>query len=112
MKKLFYLKQLQFITLIITVIVIFITSAISSFAVSLEEIENQINKNESHKESIDNQLSSLKEQIEAQKKQDSAITAEMAAVLKEKQQEKDKLKQGIRFFRRLKDSRRTYKTFA
>lgn len=95
MKKLFYLKQLQFITLIITVIVIFITSAISSFAVSLEEIENQINKNESHKESIDNQLSSLKEQIEAQKKQDSAITAEMAAVLKEKQQEKDKLKQML-----------------
>lgn len=95
MKKLFYLKQLQFITLIITVIVIFITSAISSFAVSLEEIENQINKNESQKESIDNQLSSLKEQIEAQKKQDSAITAEMAAVLKEKQQEKDKLKQML-----------------
>lgn len=95
MKKLFYLKQLQFITLIITVIVIFITSAISSFAVSLEEIENQINKNESHKESINNQLSSLKEQIEAQKKQDSAITAEMAAVLKEKQQEKDKLKQML-----------------
>lgn len=95
MKKLFYLKQLQFITLIITVIVIFITSAISSFAVSLEEIENQINKNESQKESIDNQLSSLKEQIEAQKKQDSAITAEMVAVLKEKQQEKDKLKQML-----------------
>lgn len=95
MKKLFYLKQLQFITLIITVIVIFITSAISSFAVSLEEIENQINKNESQKESINNQLSSLKEQIEAQKKQDSAITAEMAAVLKEKQQEKDKLKQML-----------------
>lgn len=95
MKKLFYLKQLQFITLIITVIVIFITSAISSFAVSLEEIENQINKNESQKESIDNQLSSLKEQIDAQKKQDSAITAEMAAVLKEKQQEKDKLKQML-----------------
>lgn len=95
MKKLFYLKQLQFITLIITVIVIFITSAISSFAVSLEEIENQINKNESQKESIDNQLSSLKEQIEAQKKQDSAITAEMAAVLKEKQQEKNKLKQML-----------------
>lgn len=95
MKKLFYLKQLQFITLIITVIVIFITSAISSFAVNLEEIENQINKNESQKESIDNQLSSLKEQIEAQKKQDSAITAEMAAVLKEKQQEKDKLKQML-----------------
>lgn len=95
MKKLFYLKQLQLITLIITVIVIFITSAISSFAVSLEEIENQINKNESQKESIDNQLSSLKEQIEAQKKQDSAITAEMVAVLKEKQQEKDKLKQML-----------------
>ena len=95
MKKLFYLKQLQLITLIITVIVIFITSAISSFAVSLEEIENQINKNESQKESIKNQLSSLKEQIEAQKKQDSAITAEMVAVLKEKQQEKDKLKQML-----------------
>ena len=95
MKKLFYLKQLQLITLIITVIVIFITSAISSFAVSLEEIENQINKNESQKESINNQLSSLKEQIEAQKKQDSAITAEMVAVLKEKQQEKDKLKQML-----------------
>lgn len=95
MKKLFNLKQLQLITLIITVIVIFITSAISSFAVSLEEIENQINKNESQKESIKNQLSSLKEQIEAQKKQDSAITAEMVAVLKEKQQEKDKLKQML-----------------
>ena len=89
------MKQLQLITLIITVIVIFITSAISSFAVSLEEIENQINKNESQKESINNQLSSLKEQIEAQKKQDSAITAEMVAVLKEKQQEKDKLKQML-----------------
>ena len=62
-----YLRHLRLISLLVIIFTIFITSISLTFATSLDDIKNQINNQDSHKEDIENQLSNLKNQIEEQK---------------------------------------------
>lgn len=91
----FNFKVLRLMLLLLITITVLITSICSSFAIGLEELENQINVQESQKAEIDKQLASLKNQIEEQKKLDLAITSEMAAILEQKQKEQDTLDQML-----------------
>lgn len=90
-----YLRHLRLISLLVIIFTIFITSISLTFATSLDDIKNQINNQDSHKEDIENQLSNLKNQIEEQKKLDNKITSEMVFILEQKQQEKSRLEQML-----------------
>lgn len=87
-------KNTYKIVVIFTIILIlFVNTAISTFAVSLEDIQNQINNQQSNKNDLKNELNDLRAEIEAQKKEDAKITAEMAELLKQKQEQASLIEQ-------------------
>lgn len=87
-------KNTYKIVVIFTIILIlFVSTATSTFAVSLEDIQSQINHQQSNKNDLKNELNDLRAEIEAQKKEDAKITAEMAEILKQKQEQASLIEQ-------------------
>ena len=69
--------------------------ATSAFAVSLEDIQNQITNQQSNKNELKDELAGLRSEIEAQKKEDAKITAEMAEILAQKQEQASQYEQML-----------------
>lgn len=86
-------RSYKLIVIFTIVLVLFVNTAVSAIAVSLEDIQNQINNQQANKNELKDELAGLRAEIEAQKKEDAKITAEMAEILKQKQEQASLLEQ-------------------
>lgn len=80
-------KSYKIIVAFALVLIIFVNMAAASFAASLEDIQNQITNQQANKNELKNELDDLRAEIDAQKKEDAKITAEMAELLAQKQEQ-------------------------
>lgn len=80
-------KSYKIIVAFALVLIIFVNMAAASFAASLEDIQNQITHQQANKNELKNELDDLRAEIDAQKKEDAKITAEMAEILAQKQEQ-------------------------
>lgn len=80
-------RSYKLVVIFTIILTLFINMAVASFAASLEDIQNQITHQQANKNELKNELAGLRAEIEAQKKEDAKITAEMAAILAQKQEQ-------------------------
>ena len=88
-------RSYKLIVVFTLVLILFINMATSAFAVSLEDIQNQITNQQSNKNELKDELAGLRSEIEAQKKEDAKITAEMAEILAQKQEQASQYEQML-----------------
>lgn len=86
-------RSYKLIVIFTIVLVLFVNTAVSAIAVSLEDIQSQINNQQANKNELKDELAGLRAEIDAQKKEDAKITAEMAEILKQKQEQASLLEQ-------------------
>ena len=77
----------KIVIVFVLVLILFVNMTIASVAASLEDIQSQITHQQANKNELKNELADLQAKIEAQKKEDAKITAEMAAILAQKQEQ-------------------------
>ena len=77
----------KIVIVFVLVLILFVNMTIASVAASLEDIQSQITHQQANKNELKNELAGLRAEIEAQKKEDAKITAEMAAILAQKQEQ-------------------------
>ena len=77
----------KIVIVFVLVLILFVNMTIASVAASLEDIQSQITNQQANKNELKNELADLQAKIEAQKKEDAKITAEMAAILAQKQEQ-------------------------
>ncbi len=88
-------RSYKLVVIFTIVLVLFVNTAVSAIAVSLEDIQNQITNQQANKNELKDELAGLRAEINAQKKEDAKITAEMAEILKQKQEQASLLEQMI-----------------
>lgn len=88
-------RSYKLVVIFTIVLVLFVNTAVSAIAVSLEDIQNQITNQQANKNELKDELADLRAEINAQKKEDAKITAEMAEILKQKQEQASLLEQMI-----------------
>jgi len=80
-------RAYKLVVVFVLILLLFINAATSALAVSLEDIQDQITDQQANKNELKNELSDLRAEIDAQKKEDQKITAEMAELLAQKQEQ-------------------------
>ena len=80
-------RSYKLVVIFTIILTLFINMAVASLAASLEDIQSQITHQQANKNELKNELAGLRAEIEAQKKEDAKITAEMAAILAQKQEQ-------------------------
>ena len=88
-------RTYKLIVVFTLILLLFINMATSAFAVSLEDIQNQISNQQANKNELKDELAGLRSEIEAQKKEDAKITAEMAELLAQKQEQSSQYEQML-----------------
>ncbi|MBE7058249.1 MAG: hypothetical protein E7387_04010 [Ruminococcaceae bacterium] len=77
------------------ILLLFINTVTSAFAVSLDDIQSQISNQQANKSELKDELAGLRSEIEAQKQEDAKITAEMAELLEQKQEQASQYEQML-----------------
>lgn len=88
-------RSYKLIVVFTLILLLFINMATSAFAVSLDDIQNQISNQQANKNELKDELAGLRSEIEAQKKEDAKITAEMAELLAQKQEQSSQYEQML-----------------
>ena len=86
-KQMINKRSYKLVVIFTIILTLFINMAVASLAASLEDIQSQITHQQANKNELKNELAGLRAEIEAQKKEDAKITAEMAAILAQKQEQ-------------------------
>lgn len=88
-------RTYKMIVVFTIILLLFINTVTSAFAVSLDDIQSQISNQQANKSELKDELAGLRSEIEAQKQEDAKITAEMAELLEQKQEQTSQYEQML-----------------